>query len=178
MLFEFLAFSSDIGHWRKKDKDLVGVSLRTILTNCFVQLVILLYLQDSSTETSWVILFSQGESRTPAFLSPSFTIFCLSLRDAKNDPPSTDDSLLSFLLVIAASGLMIEAWKVFKIVNVAIVPSEAGSWFPYKLDISDKKELSEDEKKTQEYDALAFRLVSIGASPLLVGYTIYSLLYE
>ncbi|KAL7415602.1 cleft lip and palate associated transmembrane protein [Mrakia frigida] len=136
MLFEFLAFSSDIGHWRKKDKDLVGVSLRTILTNCFVQLIILLYLQDSSTETSWVILFSQ------------------------------------------ASGLMIEAWKVFKIVNVAIVPSDAGAWFPYKLDISDKKELSEDEKKTQEYDALAFRLVNIGASPLLVGYTIYSLLYE
>jgi hypothetical protein len=37
MLFEFLAFSSDVQHWRKKDKSLVGVSLRTILTNCFVQ---------------------------------------------------------------------------------------------------------------------------------------------
>ena len=60
MLFEFLAFSSDIGHWRKKDKDLVGVSLNTILTNCFVQLVILLYLQDSSEETSFMILFTQG----------------------------------------------------------------------------------------------------------------------
>ncbi len=38
----------------------------------------------------------------------------------------------------------------------------------------DKKVLSEDEKKTQEYDALAFRLVSYGAIPLLAGYTIYS----
>lgn len=37
MVFEFLAFSSDVQHWRKKDKDLVGVSLRTILTNVFVQ---------------------------------------------------------------------------------------------------------------------------------------------
>ena len=62
MIFEFLAFSSDIGHWRKKGKenDLVGVSLRTILTNCFVQLVILLYLHDSSEETSMMILFTQG----------------------------------------------------------------------------------------------------------------------
>lgn len=60
MLFEFLAFSSDIGHWRKKDKDLVGVSLNTILTNCFVQLVIMLYLRDSSEETSFMILLTQG----------------------------------------------------------------------------------------------------------------------
>ena len=60
MLFEFLAFSSDVSHWRKKDRDLVGVSLNTILTNCFVQLVILLYLQDSSEETSFMILFGQG----------------------------------------------------------------------------------------------------------------------
>lgn len=60
MAFEFLAFSSDVSHWRKKDRDLVGVSLNTILTNCFVQLVILLYLQDSSEETSFMILFGQG----------------------------------------------------------------------------------------------------------------------
>lgn len=30
-VFEFLAFSSDVSHWRKK-KELVGVSVRTILT--------------------------------------------------------------------------------------------------------------------------------------------------
>jgi len=42
----------------------------------------------------------------------------------------------------------------------------------------DKHVLSEDEKKTQEYDALAFRYVSYGAIPCLAGYTIYSLLYE
>ena len=59
-VFEFLAFSSDVSHWRKKDKDLVGVSLNTILTNCFVQLIILLYLHDSSEETSFMILFGQG----------------------------------------------------------------------------------------------------------------------
>ena len=40
--------------------------------------------------------------------------------------------------------------------------------------VLDKKELSEDEKKTQEYDKLAFRLVSYFAFPALIGYTIYS----
>ncbi|ORX36323.1 cleft lip and palate transmembrane 1, partial [Kockovaella imperatae] len=135
MLFEFLAFSSDIGHWRKKDKDLVGVSLNTILTNCFVQLVILLYLQDSSEETSFMILFTQG------------------------------------------IGLMVEAWKITKVVEIK-VRQDPSKLIGYTVSFEDKKELSEDEKKTQEYDRLAFRLVSYFAIPALIGYTIYSLLYE
>jgi hypothetical protein len=45
-------------------------------------------------------------------------------------------------------------------------------------DCLDKHVLNEDEKKTQVYDALAFRYVSYGAIPCLAGYTIYSLLYE
>ncbi|WWC68762.1 uncharacterized protein I206_102696 [Kwoniella pini CBS 10737] len=130
-VFEFLAFSSDVSHWRKKDKDLVGVSLNTILTNCFVQLVILLYLQDSSEETSFMILFGQG------------------------------------------IGLLIEAWKITKVTNVRIRPAP-NSIFGYSLQFEDKRQLSEDEKKTQEYDALAFRLVSYAAIPLLAGYTGYS----
>jgi hypothetical protein len=44
----------------------------------------------------------------------------------------------------------------------------------YFTDSVDKRELSEDEKRTQEYDQLAFRLVSYGAIPLLAGYTGYS----
>ena len=43
-----------------------------------------------------------------------------------------------------------------------------------RVDKVDKRELSEDEKKTQEYDQLAFRLVSYGAIPVLAGYTVYS----
>jgi hypothetical protein len=34
--------------------------------------------------------------------------------------------------------------------------------------------LTEDEKKTQEYDKLAFKLVGYAAAPLMVGYTYYS----
>ncbi|CDZ97998.1 Transmembrane protein [Phaffia rhodozyma] len=138
MLFEFLAFSSDVSHWRKKDGDMTGVSLRTILTNCVVQLVTLLYLYDNSQETSWMILLSQG------------------------------------------MGLFVEAWKITKIVDIKLVPrsAESQSILPYRLAFEDKKVLSEDERKTQEYDALAFRLVSYGAIPVLMAYTGYSLFYS
>lgn len=59
MIFETLAFKSDISHWRHK-KDNVGVSVRTILANVFMQAVIFLYLLDNSEGTSWVILGGQG----------------------------------------------------------------------------------------------------------------------
>lgn len=54
-----LAFKNDVSHWREK-KEMVGVSVRTIVTNVFVQIIILLYLIDNSEKTSWVILFTQG----------------------------------------------------------------------------------------------------------------------
>lgn len=59
MIFELLAFKSDVGHWRKK-KDNVGVSVRTILSNVVMQTIIFLYLLDNNENTSWMILFGQG----------------------------------------------------------------------------------------------------------------------
>ncbi|KIK67655.1 hypothetical protein GYMLUDRAFT_36378 [Collybiopsis luxurians FD-317 M1] len=135
MLFEMLAFKSDVSHWRQK-KEMVGVSVRTIITNVFVQIVILLYLIDNNENTSWMILFGSG------------------------------------------MGVIIEAWKITKAVDISIVAAGPGSSFPYRLDIKDKHVLSEDEKKTQEYDRLAFRYVSYVAIPTLAIYSIYSLLYE
>ena len=59
MVLEMLAFGSDIAHYRKK-KDNVGISVRSILANVFMQTVIFLYLIDNSQNTSWMILGSQG----------------------------------------------------------------------------------------------------------------------
>ncbi|KAL2760843.1 hypothetical protein ACRALDRAFT_1046015 [Sodiomyces alcalophilus JCM 7366] len=59
IILEMLAFGSDIAHYRKK-KDNVGISVRSILANAFMQTVILLYLIDNSENTSWIILGSQG----------------------------------------------------------------------------------------------------------------------
>ncbi|CAE6462956.1 unnamed protein product [Rhizoctonia solani] len=134
-LFEILAFKNDISHWRTK-KEMVGVSVRTIVTNVVVQLIILLYLIDNNAETSYMILMGQG------------------------------------------TGIVIEAWKITKAVDISVVRAGPESMLPYKLDIKDKHVLSEDEKKTQEYDRLAFRYVSYVTIPLLAGYTVYSLIYE
>ncbi|UZJ55426.1 hypothetical protein CBS101457_004746 [Exobasidium rhododendri] len=140
-IFEFLAFSSDVTHWKDK-KNMAGVSLGTILTNIVVQVIILLYLLDQSQDTSWMILASQG------------------------------------------IGIVIEAWKLTKAVTVSVVGRKRGEgvrwlqWVPYRIDVKDKHVLSEEEKKTQEFDKLAFRIVAWGAAPLLVFYTIYSAVYD
>jgi len=135
VVFEMLAFKSDVSHWRQK-KELVGVSVRTIVANVFVQLIILLYLVDNNENTSWMILMGQGV------------------------------------------GMVIEAWKITKAVDIKVIPASPGSMLPYKIEIKDKHVLSEDEKKTQEFDKLAFRIVSYVTIPLLAGYSVYSLIYD
>jgi hypothetical protein len=51
MIFEMLAFKSDISHYRNK-KNNVGISVRSILANVFMQGVIFLYLMDNNENTS------------------------------------------------------------------------------------------------------------------------------
>ena len=133
-LFEFLAFKNDVSHWRGEGHDLVGVSLNSILTNIFVQLVILLYLIDNNDNASWTIIGGQG------------------------------------------IGLVIEMWKITKAVNFKLLPGTG--LIPYRVQWEDKKELSEDEVKTREYDALAFKYVSWVMVPVLIAYTAYSLVYD
>lgn len=134
MVLETLAFGSDIAHYRKK-KDNVGISVRSILANVFMQTVIFLYLVDQSQNTSWMILGGQ------------------------------------------AVGIVIELWKITTVVNVRVRPAP-GSLIPYRISFEDKHKLSETEKKTKEYDEIAFKYVYMAGVPLLVAYAIYSLLYE
>ncbi|KAI9698013.1 MAG: hypothetical protein M1836_004366 [Candelina mexicana] len=134
-VFEMLAFKSDISHWRNK-KDNVGISVRTILANVFMQTIIFLYLMDNNDNTSWMILFGQG------------------------------------------MGILIEAWKITKTVDVRIRPSPPDSYLPYTVTFEDKHKLSETEEKTKEYDEIAFRYLYWIAIPLLGAYAVYSLVYE
>jgi len=135
MIFEMLAFKSDVSHWRNK-KDNVGTSVRSILANVVMQSIIFLYLLDNNENTSWMIMFGQG------------------------------------------MGIAIEAWKITKSVDVRVRPAPEGSLIPYRVVFEDKHQLSETEKKTEEYDQIAFKYLYIVAVPLLVAYAIYSLLYD
>ncbi|KAI9669814.1 MAG: hypothetical protein M1817_004555 [Caeruleum heppii] len=143
MVFEMLAFKSDISHWKNK-KDNVGVSFRTILANVFMQTIIFLYLIDNSDGTSYMILLGQG------------------------------------------FGILLEAWKITKTVDVRVRPAPPESpgapfWasiLPYRVTFEDKHTLSDTEQKTQEYDQIAFKYLYIVAVPLLLAYAIYSVLYD
>jgi len=135
MIFEMLAFKSDVSHWRNK-KDNVGTSVRSILANVVMQSIIFLYLLDNNENTSWMIMFGQG------------------------------------------MGIAIEAWKITKSVNVRVRPAPEGSLIPYRVVFEDKHQLSETEKKTEEYDQIAFKYLYVVAIPLLIAYAVYSLLYD
>ncbi|OAL55176.1 cleft lip and palate transmembrane 1 [Pyrenochaeta sp. DS3sAY3a] len=75
-------------------------------------------------------------------------------------------------------GIAIEAWKITKAVNVRVRPSPEGSLIPYTITFEDKHVLSETEKKTEEYDQIAFKYLYMVAVPLLLAYAVYSLMYD
>lgn len=67
-------------------------------------------------------------------------------------------------------GIILEAWKITKTVDVKFV----NGWIKFE----DKHKLSDLEKETKEYDEIAFRYLYMAAVPLLLGYAIWSLIYE
>ena len=75
-------------------------------------------------------------------------------------------------------GIVLEAWKVTKTVDVRVRPAPAGSFLPYHITFEDKHKLSDTEKKTKEYDEIAFKYLYVVAVPLLLAYAAYSLVYE
>lgn len=67
-------------------------------------------------------------------------------------------------------GIVLEAWKITKTVDVKFV----NGWIKFE----DKTQLSDLEKETKEYDEIAFKYLYMAAVPLLLAYAVYSLLYE
>ncbi|XP_026501018.1 putative lipid scramblase CLPTM1 [Vanessa tameamea] len=72
-------------------------------------------------------------------------------------------------------GLLIEIWKINKVMDVKINREDRILGIP-KLTFTDKG--SYVHSSTREYDTLAFRYLSWACFPLLIGYGIYSLLYQ
>ncbi|KKA25386.1 CLPTM1 domain protein [Rasamsonia emersonii CBS 393.64] len=85
------------------------------------------------------------------------------------------------ILASQGFGILVEAWKITKTVNVRFRPPPQNSFFsflPYVIVFEDKHKLSETERKTKEYDEIAFKWLYIFAVPLLAAYAIYSLVYQ
>ena len=75
-------------------------------------------------------------------------------------------------------GIAIEAWKITKTANIRVRPTAPGSLLPYTVVLEDKHVASEIEKKTEEYDQIAFKYLYMVAVPLLLAYAAYSLKYD
>ncbi|PYH94244.1 cleft lip and palate transmembrane 1 [Aspergillus ellipticus CBS 707.79] len=91
------------------------------------------------------------------------------------------DNTSWMILASQGFGILLEAWKITKTVDVRLRPPPAGSFFsflPYVIIFEDKHKLSETEQKTKEYDEIAFRWLYIIAVPLLAAYAAYSLMYN
>ncbi|KAJ5734673.1 Cleft lip and palate transmembrane 1 [Penicillium manginii] len=73
------------------------------------------------------------------------------------------DNTSWMILASQGFGILLEAWKVTKTVDVRLRP-------PTRL--------SETEQKTKDYDEIAFRYLYIVAVPLLLAYAAYSLMYN
>jgi hypothetical protein len=68
-VFEFLAFSNDVSHWRKK-KELVGVSVRTILTKCVAA-------SDAAVADAWTVFLCSSLSCCTCWTSKPTFFVCL-----------------------------------------------------------------------------------------------------
>lgn len=87
------------------------------------------------------------------------------------------DNDSSFVIKMSIGiGLLIEMWKIPKCMNVEIVQGERFlNIFP-KIRVSDKG--SYVQSATKEYDQMAFKYLSWLMFPLLLCYSVYSLIYE
>ncbi|CAP30226.2 Protein CBG10971 [Caenorhabditis briggsae] len=129
-VLELLAFKNDIQFWKSR-KDLVGLSVRSVLFNIFQSLIVFLYICDN--ETNFVVKMSVG------------------------------------------IGLLIECWKIPKVLNVEVDRENLILGVLPRLKFSDKGSYVESDTKV--YDQMAFRYLSWVLFPLLVGYAIYSIIY-
>ncbi|KAJ3291211.1 hypothetical protein HK104_006271 [Borealophlyctis nickersoniae] len=83
------------------------------------------------------------------------------------------DNNTSWMIIISnAVGLVIEAWKIQKTVIV-----QRKNTFPF-IQFIDRVKPSKLVAKTQKYDQMAFKYLSWVMYPCLLGYAIYSLIYE
>ncbi|KAI8799504.1 cleft lip and palate transmembrane protein 1-domain-containing protein [Cladochytrium replicatum] len=83
-----------------------------------------------------------------------------------------DNDTSWMILISNGIGLLIEAWKINKVVVV-----KRKDAFPY-VEFEDRVKPSKKISKTRKYDEMAFKYLSYALYPLLIGYSVYSLMYQ
>jgi hypothetical protein len=81
------------------------------------------------------------------------------------------DNETSFLILASSGfGILLDCWKIKKASNFSRIDK-----FPY-FKLEDKESYA--SSATKEYDAIAMRYMSYALYPLMIGYTIYSVVYN
>lgn len=91
------------------------------------------------------------------------------------------DTETSWMIIIStAVGLMIEVWKLKKVLRFKIDWKQRSLYgiLPFKPIVQHKTASTQKRKETDEYDRIAFKYLSIACFPLVVGYSVYSVMYE
>lgn len=87
------------------------------------------------------------------------------------------DNETNFMIRVSCFiGLGIELWKIQKVVNITVDPQERILGILPKIKFSDKS--SYVESTTKVYDNLAFKYLGWLCFPLLIGYGVYSVIYN
>jgi len=168
MLFEFLTFKSEVSFWQN-NSDLTGLSVRSLFLDMIGQFIILLYLIEQ--ETSMLMTITSGFGLLVALWkcqrAAGFTLVPLSDEDKKNKP-----SFISFLPRMF--GYQFKA----KRLELSSTKSNAA-----QSDSSEKNgdngkagnEIADLQTLTLDADRQATMWLGSGMLPLVIGYTIYSL---
>ncbi|KAK3593434.1 hypothetical protein CHS0354_020196 [Potamilus streckersoni] len=87
-----------------------------------------------------------------------------------------DNETNTIVRISVIIGLGIEVWKIHKVINIKMDRENCILGFIPKISFQDKS--SYTESHTKEYDMMAFKYLSWILFPLLICYSIYSLIYQ
>lgn len=87
-----------------------------------------------------------------------------------------DNDTNTLIRISVGVGLLIEIWKINKVTDVTFDRTNKIFGIIPRIKIENKSSYSESD--TKAFDKLAFKYLSWALFPLLVGYSIYSLIYN
>jgi len=173
MLFEFLTFKSEVSFWQN-NSDLTGLSVRSLFLDMIGQFIIILYLIEQETSMLMTItsVFGLLVALWKCQRAAGFALVPLSDEDKKSK-----SSLINFLPRIF--GYQFKA-KRLEISSAKATPTDASSKKEGENDTDEKAgSVTPDlQTLTLEADRQATMWLGSGLLPMVLVYTIYSLVMQ